>query len=82
VAAVLRAGGASGADPPFQPKANGPVPAPTLPSSTGPVFADASAASTSARVTRIARMSLRPQSFVSPTRALTERTASLPGWAA
>ena len=38
--------------PPFHPKATVPVPAPTLPSGTGPVFADSIAATTSSAFTR------------------------------
>ncbi len=66
--------------PPFQPKARVPVPAPTLPSATGPGAACSIADRTSAGVTRRARMSFRAPSLVSPTSALTERTSSLPGW--
>ena len=68
--------------PPFQPKATVPVPAPTEPSATGPPVADRMAATTCSRRTGRERMSLRAHpSFVSPTRAFTERTSPLPGWA-
>ena len=64
--------------PPFQPKARVPVPAPTDPSSTGPVRADSSAARTCPGVIGRARMSFRPPSLVSPTTGLIERTPSIP----
>ena len=67
--------------PPFQPKASVPVPAPIEPSARGPAVADRIAATTCSRRTGRERMSLRPPSFVSPTSAFTERTASFPGWA-
>jgi len=64
--------------PPFQPNADVPVPAPTAPSSTGPVVAALSAALTSTgRIGRV-RMSFRPPSFVSPTTGFMDRTRSMP----
>ncbi len=65
--------------PPFQPKITVPVPAPTLPSSTGPPFAFLTAASTSSGVTFRPRMSFRYPSLVSPTTGLMDSTSSLPG---
>ena len=67
--------------PPFQPKAMVPVPAPTLPSATGPPVAATRAASMCACVTPRARISFSRPSLVSPTTALTLRTSWLPGCA-
>jgi hypothetical protein len=58
-----------------------PVPAPTEPSATAPVLACSIASSACWYVIVRARMSLRVPSFVSPTTALSDRTASLPGCA-
>ena len=67
--------------PPLMPNATVPVPAPTAPSSTGPLLALAIACFTSSLVTYLALMLFRPLSFVSPTTAFTLCTFSLPGWA-
>ncbi len=66
--------------PPFHPKAEVPVPAPTEPSATGPSSASSIARSTSTSRIAQRRMSLSQPSLVSPTTALTEHTSSLPGW--
>ena len=65
--------------PPFHPKATVPVPAPTLPSWTGPVEALSSAVRTASAVMGRLRMSLSIPSLVSATRGLSERTDSIPG---
>jgi hypothetical protein len=66
--------------PPFHPNATVPVPAPTLPSATGPSRAESSAWRTcSARTGRLRIATLSVPSFVSATTGLIERTRSIPG---
>ena len=65
--------------PPLKPKATVPAPAPTEPSSTGPLFAFLMAANTSSRVMCLPRISFRYPSFVSPTSGLIDSTSSFPG---
>ena len=65
--------------PPFQPKQTVPVPAPTLPSATGPSRRAADGREhVVARHVAAADVVQAQPSLVSPTTALTERTSSLP----